>query len=357
MKASIIGIGQWVPERVRENSEWPQEFIRMSAERRGDRTLVDIPRGYDDPCHLIAARYLEREALDPFLGTTRRRVADADTSASEAETLAARAALREARVDPRDIDVILSWAIVPDRIAPSNACRVGHSLGATRAWSMSVDAACSSIVTQLTVAAALIEAGRARVVLLTESHLVTRAMPWTHPASPNVGDGAGAIVVAATEQAGILATHAVTQGEYYDAVLWCRGKTPESDPPWWLPGGRLCLGSHDPSGAQVLMQNTVRVGVQTVQELLEGAATPLASIDVLACVQPRRWVPSAIAEGLGLDPACAPQTFDEYAHLGAVGVIANLLAARDAGRLRRGATVALYAQGAGFTRSAALLRW
>jgi 3-oxoacyl-[acyl-carrier-protein] synthase III len=78
---------------------------------------------------------------------------------------------------------------------------------------------------------------------------------------------------------------------------------------------------------------------------------------VLACVQPRRWVPTAIAEGLGLDPARAPQTFDEYAHLGAVGVITNLVAARDAGRLRRGATVALYAQGAGFTRSAALLRW
>jgi 3-oxoacyl-[acyl-carrier-protein] synthase III len=105
------------------------------------------------------------------------------------------------------------------------------------------------------------------------------------------------------------------------------------------------------------MQNTVRVGVQTVQELMDRAARPIGSVDVLACVQPRRWVPTAIAEGLGLDPARAPQTFDDYAHLGAVGVITNLVAARDAGRLRRDATVALYAQGAGFTRSAALLRW
>jgi 3-oxoacyl-[acyl-carrier-protein] synthase III len=80
-------------------------------------------------------------------------------------------------------------------------------------------------------------------------------------------------------------------------------------------------------------------------------------VDVLATVQPRRWVPAAIAEGLGLAAERAPQTFDEYAHLGGAGVVMNLIAARDAGLLQRGATVALYAQGAGFTRAAALLEW
>jgi 3-oxoacyl-[acyl-carrier-protein] synthase III len=80
-------------------------------------------------------------------------------------------------------------------------------------------------------------------------------------------------------------------------------------------------------------------------------------VNVLATVQPRRWVPAAIAEGLGLAAERAPQTFDEYAHLGGVGVLVNLLAARDAGLLQRGACVALYAQGAGFTRAAALLEW
>ena len=105
------------------------------------------------------------------------------------------------------------------------------------------------------------------------------------------------------------------------------------------------------------MRNTIGIGVGTIEDLMRRARMPVSSIDVLACVQPRRWVPSGIAEGLGLAEERAPQTFDEYAHLGGVGVTANLLAARSSGALTPGAQVAIYAQGAGFTRAAALLTW
>jgi 3-oxoacyl-[acyl-carrier-protein] synthase-3 len=346
-----------VPERVRENSDWPLEFVEQSRARLGDRTLIDIPAGHADPCQLIAARYLAQEAGDPFLGTTRRRVAEPQMTGVEAEALAARAALQDASVDAKDVDAIFSWAIAPDRISPSNACRVAHEIGASRAWCMGVESACASVITQLTLAAALIEAGRAGAVLLIQSHCVTRAMPMLHPASPNVGDGAAAIVVCATERAGIRATHALTEGKYYDAVTWCRGKTPDADTPWWLPGPSFYIGSLNPGAARDLMQNTVRIAVDTIRELMQRAREPLDGIDVLAAVQPRRWVPAAIAEGLGLDIRRAPQTFDEYAHLGGAGVVTNLIAAREAGLLHRGARVALYAQGAGFTRAAALLEW
>ncbi|HVW28023.1 MAG TPA: 3-oxoacyl-[acyl-carrier-protein] synthase III C-terminal domain-containing protein [Polyangiaceae bacterium] len=357
MRASVAGIGVWFPERVRENSDWPEEFRARSAERLGDRTLVDIPTGEDDRFSRIAMRHLKSEAGDPFLGTTRRRISDEGVSGRDAETYAAHAALKDAGVDAADVDVILSWAIVPDRIVPSNACHVGHAIGARRAWSMGVDAACASVVTQLTMAASLIESGRASTVLLTQSHWVTRAMPMMHPASPNVGDGAAAMVVRAGETAGIHATVAVTEGQHYDAVTWCRGRTRAEDPPWWEPGGAFYLGSLTPEAAQLLMRNTIRIGVGTVEDLMQRARMPVSSIDVLACVQPRRWVPSGIAEGLGLAEERAPQTFDEYAHLGGVGVVANLLVARERGALIPGARVAIYAQGAGFTRAAALLTW
>jgi 3-oxoacyl-[acyl-carrier-protein] synthase III len=78
---------------------------------------------------------------------------------------------------------------------------------------------------------------------------------------------------------------------------------------------------------------------------------------VLLSVQPRRWVPLAIAEALGLDPSVAVQTFQRYAHLGGVGPIVNLIAARDLGKLQPGARIVMYAQGAGFTRAAASLTW
>ncbi|HLK35598.1 MAG TPA: 3-oxoacyl-[acyl-carrier-protein] synthase III C-terminal domain-containing protein [Polyangiaceae bacterium] len=357
MKARVAGIGVWFPERIRENSAWPEEFRVRSAERLGDRTLVDIPTGEDDRFIRIATRHLANEAGDPFLGTTRRRVSDEHTTGRDAEAYAARAALEDAGVDAADVDVILSWAIVPDRIVPSNACHVGHAIGAHRAWSMGVDAACASVVTQLTMAASLVESGRASTVLLTQSHWVTRAMPLAHPASPNVGDGAAAMVVRAAERGGIHTTVAVTEGQYYDSVTWCRGRTREADPPWWEPGGAFYLGSLAPEAAQLLMRNTIRIGVETVEDLLQRARTPVSSVDVLACVQPRRWVPSGIAEGLGLAEERAPQTFDEYAHLGGVGVVTNLLVARACGALVPGARVAIYAQGAGFTRAAALLTW
>jgi 3-oxoacyl-[acyl-carrier-protein] synthase-3 len=355
MRARIAGLGQWLPDRVRENDEWPAEFVEASRTRRGDRVLVDIPVGDADECQRIAARYLARESTDPFLGTTRRRIAEPEVSSAEAEARAAEAALADAGVDPQSVDVVLSWAIVPDRISPSNGSRVAHLVGASRAWAMGVDAACGSTITQLTIAAGLIETGRARTVLLTQSHCVTRAIPLMHPASPNVGDAATAVVVSASEEAGLLSMVAHTDGKHYDAVTWCRGRTKDSDPPWWEAGGPAYIGSLAPDAARMLTLNSVRFGVDTVTELTQRARCSISDVDVLASVQPRRWVPSAIAEGLGLEHEKAPQTFDELAHLGAAGVVANLIEARRRGKLGPGALAALYAQGAGFIRAAALV--
>ena len=105
------------------------------------------------------------------------------------------------------------------------------------------------------------------------------------------------------------------------------------------------------------MQDTVPTAARTIAELAQRAGFAVDSIATLVCVQPRRWVPLAIAEALGLDPSQAEQTYQRYAHLGGVGPVVNLMAARDAGKLKPGARIVLYAQGAGFTRAAASLSW
>jgi 3-oxoacyl-[acyl-carrier-protein] synthase-3 len=326
--------------------------------RQGDRTLVDVPTDGDpDPHRAIVARCLAAEENDPFLGGQERRIADSGESSAKAEARAAQAALDDAQLAAGEVDAILSWALVPDRLMPSNACRVQHLLGAKRAWASTVDAACASPVTQLTLAASMIESGRARSVLLTQSHLVSPTFPLMHPAAPCVGDGATAMLVVASEEPGILLTHSVTHGEHYDAVVWCRDKDPEKDTPWWEPGGAYFMGSHDQAATRQLMQDTVKVGATTVRELAERARFDVASIEVLVSVQPRRWVPGAIAEGLGLSERVAVNTYERYAHLGGAGAVANLLAAREAGLLRPGALGVMYAQGAGFTRAAAAFRW
>lgn len=358
MHAKIAGLGRWLPETIRNNADFPAEFRVNFEKRQGDRTLVDVPTdGEPDRHRQIVTRCLAEEADDPFLGGLERRIAEPGQSSAEAETLAAHAALADAGVDAHEVDAIFSWALVPDRLMPSNACRVAERLGTTRAWASTVDTACASPVTQLTLAAGLIESGRARTILLTQSHLVSPTFPLMHPASPCVGDGATAMLVTASEKPGILLTHSVTHGEHYDSVLWCRSKDRAADPPWWEAGGAFFMGSHDQASTRQLMQDTVKVGAGTVRELAERARFDLKEISVLASVQPRRWVPGAIAEGLELGPEVAVQTYQRYAHLGGAGAVLNLLEARQSGRLKPGALAVMYAQGAGFTRAAAAIRW
>jgi 3-oxoacyl-[acyl-carrier-protein] synthase-3 len=353
MGARITGLGQWLPERVRENDEWPPEFLARGASSK-QRELVDVDLERCDPADAIALRYFAEEANDPFLGTTRRRIASADMTTPEAESLAARQALTEASVDPAELDVVISWAAVPDRIVPASAVKVAHMLGATRAQAYGMDAACATPIAQLEVATALIESGRAKRVLLTQSHLITRTFPMLHPASPNVGDAATAFVVCADSKTSLLAAHARSQGEFYDAVTWCRGVADE--PPWWQTGPSYYLGSRDGAAARHLVRSTVRIGAETVRELLAIAQTDLDRVEVLSSIQPRRWVPRAISEALGGN-MIVPQTFDELAHLGGCGLLTNLIHAKNEGILRPGTLVVLYAQGAGFTRAAALVRF
>jgi 3-oxoacyl-[acyl-carrier-protein] synthase-3 len=355
MNATIVGLGEWVPATVRKNEAWPADFgqPKMAGE---DRVLADVSaKGSDDPCDRILARHLASEAGDPFLGTKLRRIADERMASWEAEAQAARAALQDAGIEAREVDVVMAYAAVPDHISPPSATRVAHAIGATRAYAPGVHTACASAIVQLELAAALVESGRARTVLLTQSFLMTRAFPLSHPASPNIGDAATAIVVRASQHRGVICTHAVTHGEFYDAVLWRRRGDDHAR--WFEAGGPMFLSTNDSASAHRLIQNTLRFGSQTILELMDKARVPLRELSVLASVQPRRWVPASIAEVLELDPACAPDTFHERAHLGACGVVVNLLEARRRGLLSEGALVALYGQGAGFTRAAGLIRW
>lgn len=354
MRAIVQGLGIWRPKMVRRNDAWSKDFLE-TARSRGDRTLVDIPPSRDE-LDRITLSHLLAEARDPFLGARERRVAG-DEPSWWAELRAAEAALRDAGVDAVDVDAILSWAIVPDRPVLPSATRVAHELGANGAWSTGVDSGCASALIQLDMATALIESGRARHVLLTQSHLITRAFPMSHPASPCVGDCATAMLVGASERRGVLGVQSASHGEYWDAITWTRESEATQDSPWWTGGGPYSPGSCNREAARNLMMHTVRFGVDTVREACERWHVPVGEIDALAAVQPRGWIPPSIAEGLGLAPEIAPTTYSELAHVGGCGVVANLIACRDAGLLHEGALVALYAQGAGFTRSAALLRW
>ena len=138
------------------------------------------------------------------------------------------------------------------------------------------------------------------------------------------------------------------------AVQWVRGPV-ESDPPWWAAGGDYRLGTRAPELVKALMRDTVSFGARTLRDAAARASTDLARVTTVASVQPRGFLPPAIAEYAGLPRDAAVTTYSQIAHVGACGPVFNLARARDEGRLERGSLCALYAQGAGFTRAAAIL--
>lgn len=355
MKTGIVGLGSWIPETVRTNDAWPQKFVETHGARLQSEFTTTRTKADGDETDRIVVKHFSPEALDPFLGARKRRVADSKMTAHEAETLAARAAIEDAGIDPRDVGAVLSATAVPDRITPPTAAYVAHHIGASKAFGAALDAVCASSILGLDLACALVESGRAKYVVLTQSHLMTRAFPTMHPVSPSVGDAATAMIVGKVERGGLLACRSLSNGEFFDAVVWKRPK--EEDTPWWLPGGAMAMGSCDSERARILVQDTVRVGADALREVSDAAHVRLSDIDVVASVQPRRWIPRAIAEAAGVRDESVVVTFDEYAHLGACGVVVNLLEARKLGRLVPGARAALYGQGAGFTRSAAIVEW
>jgi 3-oxoacyl-[acyl-carrier-protein] synthase III len=354
MNVSIRGLGTWLPKAVRANDAWPEAFA-ISAHNMGDRTFNDIPRADDPEAAAILEEHLAAEARDPFLGTTQRHVADSAITSAEAETFAAQAALADAGVDGSEVDIVFSNTAVLDRVMPGAAVTVAHRVGAKRALAQGIESACASALTQLDVACAYIESGLARTVLLTQSHLFWRTLEPMHPASPGLGDAATALVVTREGKLRVRSTFAITHGEFGNAVTWVRGHDDETDTPWWKSGGDFHLGSRDPKQVKQLMRDTVSFGAQTIREAAARAQVEVSQIRALASVQPRGFIPGAIAKRLGLSPEVAVTTYDRIAHVGACGPVMNLVESLKSRSLSAGATIALYAQGAGFTRAAAML--
>lgn len=354
MTTYITGIGTWVPLQIVSNCQWPLDFFERAAQRAGDRTFNDIAPSSDAKMAEIVERDLLSEAKDPMLGSVFRHKADDQLGAWQAMVYAAQIALSRAGLDGSDIDLVLSFSMVPDRITPPDGVRVAHSVGATGALAIGVDTVCASAVTQIEVARRFVEAGVAKNVLLVQSHLMLRTVPIMHPASPGLGDGASALIVSKDPgRYKVLSTFGITHGEFAEAVIWLRNP---DNTPWWLAGGSIRAGSLDLEGVKYLMRETVAFGANSIRTAASRAGIDVSQISVIASVQPRGFIPGAIAQGLNLPRDVAVTTYMEVAHLGACGPVFNLEKAEKTGRMGPGAYVALYGQGSGFTRAAAILQ-
>lgn len=348
MSVGIRALAVALPRTVRTNEYWRArhpDVVRAVEEKTLARlfsTSQATAPGSSDTFDSAMARYLS----DPFRGAVERRVMRAGETTLSLEVRAARDALRAAALGPEDIDLAIVCSFLPDQIGVGNAAFFARELGlACPAWNL--ESACSSALVALETAAALVESGRYRRVLVALSCSYSREADPTDTLSWFMGDAAGAFVVGPeTGGAGLLAQKTVGTTATCDTFFYDLG--PRTGRP------RIQCSKET---QRILRETSERF----VRECCEGAlAQAGVSRDDIACFvfnTPTAWFAEFAARSIGADVGRAIDVYARYANIGPALMPVNLHHAASTGRLRPGELALVYTIGSVSTASAAVMRW
>jgi 3-oxoacyl-[acyl-carrier-protein] synthase-3 len=282
----------------------------------------------------------------------RRIVEDGETTATLAEG-ACRKALEAANVDPGEIDLLVMGTTTPDLVFPSTACLIQKRLGLPDCGAMDVNAACSGFIYGLSVADKFIRCGDARKVLVCGSETLSKITNWKKRETAVLfGDGAGAVVLEASEEPGILSTHVHANGDYEDLLYanvgvsrgWEGMKDNEGRPEIAMRGNEV-------------FKVAVRTLGRIVKETLGANNLDKSDLDWLIPHQANLRIISAMARMLDMSMDRVVVTVDRHGNTSAASVPLALDEAVRDGRIRRGDTLLLEAFGGGFTWGSALIRY
>jgi len=318
--SKLIGTGGYLPATVRSNDDISQ--------------MVDTSDAW----------IYERT------GIKSRRIAADDESASTMAEAAARQALAMAGLEPEAIDLILVATGTPDRVYPSTACLVQRHLGVSNCAAFDIQAACSGSIYALSVADQYIRAGTYKHVLVIGSEVCSRIVDWSDRGTCILfGDGAGAAVLAASDQPGILSTHIHSDGGYED-LLYC-------------PNPQVAAVAKQQEAAYIKMRGNevFKVAVNTlgriVDETLEANNLQHSDIDWLVPHQANTRIIAATAKKLGMSMEQVILTLENQGNTSSASVLLALNEGIRDGRIQPGHTVLMEAFGAGFTWGSALLKY
>ena len=284
-------------------------------------------------------------------GIRQRHIVDEAESTCDLAERAARRALESAQVDPSALDLIVVGTTTPDRIYPSTACRLQARLGAGGYTAFDVQAVCTGFIYALGVAEKFFRAGSVRRALVVGADTHSRLLDWSDRATCVLfGDGAGAVVLEASESPGVMSTHLHADGSY-EPLLYVDGGTPRG-------AGRIAEG-----GAYTKMQGNevFKVAVRTlhriVDETLAANGMEKSDVDWLIPHQANIRIIKATARKLRMPMDKVIVTLAEQGNTSAASVPLALDAAVRDGRVQRGHLLLLEAFGGGFTWGSALIRY
>lgn len=311
MKAGVFGVGGALPDEVVTNA--------------------DLVSGLD-----TTEEWIERRT-----GIRERRRMNGDGLLADLAAEACAAALEDAGRRPGEIDRVLVSTITADHLTPGLAPEVAQRLGAAPAGAIDINAACAGFVYGLESAAALVDSGRAGLVLVCGAEALSRITDHQDRATAVLfGDGAGAVVVGPGElELGVGAVEVGCDGDKA-ALLYAD------------PGERLLRMS----GRQVYRHGISRL-VEATGRALERARISSTELDLLVCHQANARIVEAAAAELGIPPDRVLLDIESTANTSSASIPLALWRAEREGRVWPGARVALAAFGAGFVWGATVISW
>ena len=306
------------------------------------------------PAHILTNADLEKlvETNDQWIvertGIRERHIAAEGEFTSDLATQAARAALDAAGLVPDDIDLLLVATTTPDLVFPSTACIVQSKLGMTNGKpAFDLQAVCSGFVYAMSVADQFIKTGAAKHVLVIGAETLSRITDWNDRGNCILwGDGAGAVVLGASREPGIIATHIHADGRHKELLRTTSG---------------VSSGMGEPALMRMEGNAVFKMAVNTldriVDETLEANGLQKSDIDWLVPHQANIRIITATAKKLGMSMDNVVTTVAGHGNTSAASVpLAFDVAVRD-GRIQRGQTVLMEAFGGGFTWGSALLKY
>ena len=281
-------------------------------------------------------------------GIRARHFVDEGVFASDLALKAAQHALDAAGLVATDIDLIIVATSTPDMVFPSTAAIVQHKLGIAGCPAFDVQAVCSGFVYALTVADALIRTGTATRALVIGAEVFSRLLDFTDRTTCVLfGDGAGAVVLEASDAPGILASDLHADGRHVGILCV----------PGHVSGGKVLGDPLLKMNGQAVFKLAVGVLEESARSVLAKAGRSATDIDWLIPHQANIRIMNGTAKRLQLPLARMVATVDEHGNTSAASIPLALDTAVRDGRIQRGDTVLLEGVGGGFTWGATLLRF
>ena len=320
--ARITGTGSYLPPRRLTNHDLAAELAQ---------------RGIETSNEWIVER----------TGIHARHFAAPDVASSDLALEASKKALEAAGCQPQDIDLIIVATSTPDMVFPSTACILQNKLGANGCAAFDVQAVCSGFVYALTVADAMIQSGAASRALVVGSEVFSRILDFNDRTTCVLfGDGAGAVVLEASEQPGILASDLHADGKHV-CILCVPGN---------VSGGQVLGDPLLKMDGQAVFKLAVGVLEKAARATLDKAGLTDADIDWLIPHQANIRIMQSTARKLKLSMDKVVVTVDQHGNTSAASIPLALDHGVRNGQVKPGQTVLLEGVGGGFTWGAVLLK-